>query len=96
VPETHTVGRHYWVLHRYPRIRTDRRLPIAESPAVTRETEPPYRTGEGRIVRLWPTRRAVVWGRWREAAAPEDDTVAAAIQRREMELSVEEIRQWAD
>jgi hypothetical protein len=92
MPETHTVGHHYWHWFRYPELRHLAGMPPVprwgERPVVTAEIEMPYRAGTGRLYRLWPTRFALVIGCWDGQSAGD----MAAVGGRDMGLDAEEVR----
>ena len=100
MPETHELpGRWFWHLQQYPDLAAwsiPEKLPRFTEPAKTYETEPPFRTGRGRAYRFWPTRWAVVVGRWAKHAY-DHETVALerALGGRMMPTTLAEIKEWS-
>jgi hypothetical protein len=79
MPQVHNIGEHMY-LHamQYP----SRRFPLTER-GHTQEIESPYRTGEGRVLRIPFSKRAIVVGRWQEPRA-EEAALTDAIGMREL------------
>lgn len=50
--------------------------------AVTQEYEPPFRRSDSKITRLWPTRLALVTGKWYDSELDEDEALLAALDGR--------------
>lgn len=59
MPETHDMGAGFYVQF----LKLNRGSPFIHR-APTAETEPPYRLGRSVIIRLWPSTKALVFGRW--------------------------------
>lgn len=71
-------------------------MPVTEL-AQTYEIEEPFRTGSGRAFRLWPTRWAVVVGRWARGSYVVDEPAHLfdAMQGRPAtEITAAEIGEW--
>jgi len=107
VPETHDFGRRdatgrrrrYWHVMRYPVIAVDQPLPLFGEVAHTREIEWPYRGGRGRLIRLFPTRRALVIGQWRDThvrtEGEADLAIFDALDAPIPDVDVTDIKGWA-
>ena len=86
---------------RYPKRRVAPARPPLTEVARARELDDPWRNGHGRIVRLWPTRRAVVVGYWEPAGEPvtsdeESERLEAAVEGAMIpEITASDIGQWA-
>jgi hypothetical protein len=60
-------------------IWVDATAPVAHR-APTREIEPPFRVSLRSVVlRLWPSRRALVVGRWQPSGLSEEEALQAAV-----------------
>jgi hypothetical protein len=97
VPETHDIGRFYWYPQRYPDLRGWTGLhptPKFTESAMTYEIEEPFRTGQGRAFRLWPTRWAVVFGRWSQEGTHETQALLHAMTGRNLDTAIAEIKLW--
>lgn len=97
MPNTHDIGRFYWHVQRYPDLR-DFEMPVPmprfTEPAYTNELEEPYRVGEGRAFRLWPTRWAIVLGIWFPTRRLETEALMNATSGRNLPTALTEIKQW--
>lgn len=94
----------FWHLQDYPEGVVEiggqpKQPPLVETASVT-EVEEPYRAGRGLIVRLWPTRRAVVVGYWKRpqegVMRSETEALETALESHLLPTSVEEIASWGE
>lgn len=91
----------FWHPQRYPKRRVAPVSPPLTETAQPREVEDPYRKGHGRVVRLWPTRRAVVVGYWDQPGEPvleeeQSDRLLAALEGAHIPgITAAEISTWA-
>lgn len=93
MPETHDIPATKFFVStlKYPRKPWP---PMSEEGVETRETEPPFRIGRGRIRRIPGTRTAVVFGRWIDEGGPEEERLIAALRGRDVTADTDEIRDW--
>lgn len=98
MPETHGTKHLYFHFHRYPDLRNLQmpvRRPHCTEKAWTQEIESPYRYGHGRVFRFWPSRRAVVIGRWGPpSGGGELHALERATQARAMHDVLADIKDW--
>ncbi len=91
MPQARTIfgTRIYWLTHRYP----PGTEPTLSEPSETREYDPPYRVGYGRVLRIPFTLRGLVVGRW-ESVEDEDIAVWLALGGHELDASTEDVKGW--
>ena len=91
----------FWHPQRYPKRRVTPASPPLTEIARPSEVEDPYRQGHGRVVRLWPTRRAIVVGYWDQPGEPvleeeQSGRLLAAIEGAHIPgITATEISEWA-
>ena len=91
----------FWHPQRYPKRRVAPASPPLTEIARPSEVEDPYRQGHGRVVRLWPTRRAIVVGYWDQPGDPvleeeQSDRLLAVLEGAHIPgITATEISEWA-
>ena len=91
----------FWHPQRYPKRRITSASPPLTELARPNEVEDPYRRGHGRVLRLWPTRRAIVVGYWNQPGEPvledeQSDRLLEALEGAHIPgITATEISQWA-
>jgi len=85
MPKVHNIGEDMYIhAMKYP----SRKFPLTER-GHTQEIESPYREGQGRVVRIPFSRRALVLGRWQHPRT-EESALTEAIGMRELGAYVSE------
>lgn len=91
---THDIGARFWHT-----IKLRKGTPLTHR-AVTNEAEPPYRTSNSLVVRLWPLRFGLVFGKWLGTNRTEDEAMLHLLRTdlgvfdSDKVHEVEEMRDW--